>query len=328
MASPGRPTPGPWPGVRETRLITSCVAPFLGRLAPFLGCVAPFLGCVALLLGCTASEAPKVAPPPAIVFDWLRNGNRDIYRASLDGKDTVRLTSDPGDDQHPTERAGTVVFTSYRDGNGELYAVPSSGGAERRITTSAANETQPALSPDGQHIAYLNDESGVPKLWMCAADGTNPQPLTTGFGFPGSIEASPSWAPSGDRLVFVSTANGHAGLFITTLGAGAPTPLVADSSTAVEPAWSADATLVVFASTRAGGGATNIYTVNVASHEIRQQTYGSVTDGQPAGLPDGRIVYVSWVGGTPELRWLDPATHAVVQVSPGPGAAQHPASIH
>jgi len=29
---------------------------------------------VALLFGCSASEAPKVAPPPppVIVFDWLR----------------------------------------------------------------------------------------------------------------------------------------------------------------------------------------------------------------------------------------------------------------
>src|SRR3989442_12402775 len=114
------------------------------------------LALAALLPGCTASEAPSVAAPPAIVFDWLRNGNRDIYRAALDGKDTVRLTSDPGDDQHPTERAGTVVFTSYRDGNGELYSVPSTGGAERRLTTTAPNKTQPALAHDRRAIAYLS----------------------------------------------------------------------------------------------------------------------------------------------------------------------------
>ncbi len=282
---------------------------------------------VALFLGCTSSEAPKVAAPPAIVFDWLRNGNRDIYRAGLDGKDTVRLTSNPGDDQHPTEAAGIVVFTSYRDGNGELYAVPATGGAEHRLTTTAANETQPALSHDGRHIAYLSDESGVPKLWMSAADGTNPQPLTAGFGFPGSIEASPSWAPSGDRLVFVSTANGRAGLFVLTLGAGAPTPLVADSNTAVEPSWSPDGRLVAFASDRAG--VTNIFTVDVATLQIRQLTTETVTAGQPAWLPDGRVVYTSWSGGTPGLRWRDPTVAAAaVTIDLGAGDAQHSSALH
>src|SRR5205807_5891481 len=93
---------------------------------------------IALLVGCTASEAPNVAAPPAIVFDWMRNGNRDIYRAALDGRDVVRLTSDPGDDQHPTERAGAVVFTSYRDGHAQLYAVAATGGGTARRLTNTA----------------------------------------------------------------------------------------------------------------------------------------------------------------------------------------------
>jgi len=284
---------------------------------------------VALLVGCTASEAPKVAPPPVIVFDWLRNGNRDIYRATLDGTDTARLTSALGDDQHPSERRGLVVFTSYRDGNGELYAVPSNGGGatEQRLTTTAANETQPALSPDGRQIAYLSDESGVPRLWLCAADGTSPQPLTAGFGIPGSIDASPSWAPSGDRLVFVSTANGHASLFILTIGGGTPTPLVVDSTTAVEPSWSPDGRLVAFASNRAG--VTNIFTVDVVTLAIRQLTTDTAAAGQPAWLADGRLVYTSWSGGTPRLRWRDTTASAVpVTIDLGAGNAQHAAAVY
>src|SRR5256886_8743690 len=197
MARLGRPTPGPWPGVL----------------------------CVALLVACTASEAPNVAAPPAIVFDWLRNGNRDIYRAALDGRDVVRLTSDPGDDQHPTEAAGTVVFTSYRDGHAQLYAVAATGGGTaRRLTNTAFNETQPALSPDGTKIAYLTDSSGVPKLWLCAADGSGRRPLTAGFGVAGSGGAGPSWGPSGDPVVVVSTARRLAGLYIVDVPRGTPRP--------------------------------------------------------------------------------------------------------
>jgi len=281
---------------------------------------------VVLFLGCTASEAPKVAPLPVIVFDWLRNGNRDIYRAGLDGKDTVRLTSDPGDDQHPTEAAGVVVFTSYRDGNGELYVVPSTGGAEQRLTTTTANETQPALSPDGRYIAYLSDESGVPKLWMSAADGTNPQPLTAGFGFAGSVEASPSWAPPGDRLVFVSTAGGTAGLYIVDAAGGTPAPLVADTSANVEPTWSPDGRLVAFASDRAG--VTNIFTVDVVTLQIRQLTTDTATAGQPTWLADGRLVYTSWSGGAPRLRWRDPTADAAVNIDLGAGDLQHASAMH
>src|SRR2546428_10459519 len=164
---------------------------------------------VAVFLGCTSSEAPNVAAPPAIVFDWLRNGNRDIYRAALDGKDTVRLTSDAGDDQHPTERAGTVVFTSYRDGHAQLYAVAATGGGTaRRVTNTAFNETQPALSPDGTEIAYLTDSSGVPKLWLCAADGRGRRPLTAGVGVAGSGVASPRRGPSGGPVGFAPPPRG------------------------------------------------------------------------------------------------------------------------
>ena len=281
---------------------------------------------VTLSLGCTSSEAPGGVAPPAIVFDWLRDGNRDIYRARLDGSDLVRLTSDPGEDEHPSERAGIVVFTSYRDGNAELYSIAATGGAERRLTTTATNETQPALSPDGRHIAYLSDASGVPKLWMSAADGTNPQPLTAGFGFAGSIEASPSWAPSGDRLVFVSTAQGNAGLFQLVIGSGSVTALVQDSTPSVEPAWSPDGSRIAFASEK--NGATQLYLFDLASGVVRLLKGAPGTHGEPAWVSDGRVVYMDWVNGVPGLYWLDPAAPASAHaIDVGSGVPGHPTGV-
>jgi len=283
------------------------------------------------VLGCTSVAAPTQNPVPLIVFDWSVNGERSIFRAGLDGTDTVRLSSGGASDQHPSERDGIVVFTSYRDGHGEIYSVPATGGPLTRVTVTMANETQPALSPDTTKIAYVSDVSGVTKLWLCAIDGSGAHPLTAGFGFAGAPEASPSWAPDGTRLVFVSTTNGSANLFILTLVGGAPTPLVTGPSADVEPAWSPSGTEIAFASTQAGDGSTNIFTVDVATQQIVQVTHDAGTDGQPAWLTDGRIVYTTWVGGAAQLHWIDPLrstdTGTGTGTVPVVGDAQHAAAI-
>ncbi len=285
---------------------------------------------VVALAGCSSLESrPSVTVP--IIFDWSLDGVRSIYRASLDGLDTERLTSGAADDEHPSERNGLVVFASYRVGHAELYAVAATGGTLERLTTTTANETEPALSPDGTEIAYLSDVSdvsGVTKLWLCGSDGSGGHALTAGFGFPGSIEASPSWSPTGDSLVFVSTANGSANLFVLDLAGGTPTPLLSDSSADVEPAWSPDGTEIAFASDRSAGGATNLYMLNVATRAITELTTGPGPDGQPAWLPDGRIVYTSFAGTSATLRWLDPTVpDSTVAVSTGSGAAENAVGI-
>ena len=48
----------------------------------------------------------------------------------------------------------TIAYVSDRDGNKEIYAtLPNVTGADVRLTTTAADETAPAYSPDGTSIA-------------------------------------------------------------------------------------------------------------------------------------------------------------------------------
>jgi hypothetical protein len=191
-----------------------------------------------------------VPPPPSIVFDLLKNGNRDIYRATLDGLDTLRLSTRNGDDLDPTATGGSVVYVSYGDGNGELYTVPLAGGTPVRLTNTVVGETEPALSRDGLTLAFIRPVSGVPKLWSSAADGTGAVRLTTTFGFGGSVEAAPTWSPTGDRVAFVATSSGSADLFAWTRSSGAIAGLLADSgfTADVEPTWNASGTAIAFAS--------------------------------------------------------------------------------
>jgi len=280
----------------------------------------------------------QVSAPPVVVFDMRRNGNRDIYRVSLDGRDLTRLTTHALDDLSPTVAGGTIVFTGYRTFQvvgetttatiADLYSMPLSGGSASRRTATGDAELDPALSPNGQRLAFTRlAGEPAPKVWVSGANGSNPGRATPAVGFSGSTEASPSWAPDNARLVYMSTRDGSANLYILNVAAGTTSPLLADVFSAyVEPAWSPDGQWIAFVSNR--DGPTNIYRVHVDTREVERLTNRAEPDGQPAWLPDGRIVFTSWSGNETRLRWLDPSEPGKVYDIPlEDGSPQNPAGI-
>lgn len=267
--------------------------------------------------GRTGTLTLQVAPPPTVVFDMAAGGNRDLYRVALDGGDFARLTQHASEDRDPAVAGGTVVFVSYRTGNAELFSIPLAGGAETRLTTTAASESAPALSPDGQRLAYASDAGGVAKVWTAQANGAGAAAAAPGFGFGGSPETSPSWAPAGARLVFVGTPNGSADVYDLTLGAQ-PVLLAGGSSAEVDPAWSPDGLSVAFASTREGDPA--IFLVRVSDGAVTRLSTRAGTEAEPAWTPDGRLVYVEFgAGSETRLVWIDPADPTAVHPIPVQG---------
>lgn len=285
-----------------------------------------------------ASSVVNVALPPTIIFDGQAAGNRDIYRMSLDGGELTRLTTNVADDAHPTATGTVVVFSSFRDGNAEIYTTTTTGGTERRLTTTAGNETQPSLSPDAKRIAFSSNVSGSTKVWLGSVDFVAGSALTgaaalsgAAFGSGGTLEATPSWAPASDRLALMTTntPTGGAGLFTASAAAGTIPTIVAGSGTQVvevEPTWSFDGARIAFAA--AAGGVTEIYVRDVGATTATRLTSLGGSNGQPAWLADGRIVFTTFAGGTASLRWIDPAAPTVLHTIPTPGmSSEHAAPI-
>ena len=269
-----------------------------------------------------------VAVPPSIVFDRVVDGNRDIWHVALDGGDLARLTDHVAEDSDPTVAAGRIVFSSLRaDGNLELFGIPLAGGEATRLTRTAAPETMPALSRDGQRLAYINNGSGLAKLWLAAGDGSGGAPAAPSFGDRFALDASPSWAPDGSRVAFASTEGGSPDVY-GLVPAGAPVLLAGGSSLELEPAFSPDGRLLAFISDRAGGGLTRIYLMELATGVVTRLTFGARPVGQPAWTADGRLVYTEFNEAGAQLRWIDPSAPTAVHAIPtGAGSARNPAGI-
>jgi TolB protein len=258
-----------------------------------------------------------VEAPPTVVFDMSAGGNRDIYKVALDGGDFARLTQNVSDERDPSAGGGNVMFVTFRHGNGELYTIPLAGGTETRVTSSTRSESAPALSADGLRLAYATDPSGVAKLWTSLSTGAGAAQAAPNFGFGGSPETSPSWAPSGNRLAFVGTATGTADIYTLTLGQQ-PVLLIGGTAAEVDPAWSADGQWVAFASTREGDPA--IFVVRVSDGAVTRLSTRAGTEAEPSWTRDGRLVYTEFTGtDQTRLVWIDPATPQTVNPIPVQG---------
>ncbi len=100
-----------------------------------------------------------------------------------------------------------------------LAAVPAQAavpeGPERQFTArdlfGLEVAADPQISPDGRWIAYVRRSGDVmtdrfrPSIWLVDARTGDQRPLVAGPG----AHSQPRWSPDGDRLAYISTAEGE-----------------------------------------------------------------------------------------------------------------------
>ena len=95
----------------------------------------------------------------------------------------------------PDIRGETIVFAA----EGDLWTVPVTGGLARRLTSHAAEESSPTISPDGGTLAFTARYEGPAALYT--------MPLTGGATlrrtFDGDAANATTWTPDG-KLVYTT----------------------------------------------------------------------------------------------------------------------------
>jgi tetratricopeptide (TPR) repeat protein len=99
----------------------------------------------------------------------------------------------------PSANRQTLVYIQNQDGNLDIYARDLSTSNSQRLTSHSTDDTSPALSPNGKHIAWVsqaNDTQG--DVWLMDSDGSHKTRLTGRE----TIERSPTFSPNGQNIYF------------------------------------------------------------------------------------------------------------------------------
>ncbi|MBI4829675.1 MAG: PD40 domain-containing protein [Nitrospinae bacterium] len=199
-----------------------------------------------------------------------------------------------------------------------------------RVAAGPAEDYMPALSADGELMAFVSNRAGAPNIWlMKLAEGPLQLPRRLTSGTAG--EKSPAFSPDGKWLAFVSSSTDAEGdLFLLSVTAALrgegppPAERLTDGATADrDPVFTADGRALIYSAADKTGGPPGLWRLNLKSRERERLT----ADGQnPAVSPDGRqVVFVAREGDGGGLALLDPRTGERRALLGGKGIALFPA---
>jgi len=146
----------------------------------------------------TVSKAIEISPSWApggrdLVFTSDRTGSPQLYIIDSDGAGRRRLTFEGRyNDSAVWSPRGDKIAYATREENITQIVVMKSTGEERRIVTDGRwrNCEDPSWAPDGRHLVFASDRSGVFKLYIYDDEEGSFRQLTFGD----DPDISPAWS--------------------------------------------------------------------------------------------------------------------------------------
>jgi Tol biopolymer transport system component/tRNA A-37 threonylcarbamoyl transferase component Bud32 len=244
----------------------------------------------------------------SLIVSIRQRGERTgLFRLAIGGGAPRPLSIDAGLVIWPSlSRSGDRLAYQKRDVDVNIYRMdgPGPDGGPRSydqchvtsLIDSTARDREPALSPDGQHIAFNSDRLGYYEIHVAAADGSGQVALTkmgpTAMG-------SPRWSPDSQTIVFDRYENGHSSVYTIGADGGMPRRVTGDAYRDIRPSFSHDGKWIYFSSNRSGR--IEVWKVPADGGTPQQVTHNSGIEAFES--PDGKLLY--YVSG--QALWSVPA---------------------
>jgi Tol biopolymer transport system component len=154
-----------------------------------------------------------------VVFSGMKNGQRDLYIATIESGELRRLTEDTYSYIHPswspdgstiavTTDCGAPTDAENLDFRGYRLALVDPGtGSVEILTGGSYHDINPVWSPDGEELAFVSDRAGVPQIFLYNLTRREIRKVTNLIsGVSGITASSPaiSWSLESGRMAFSS----------------------------------------------------------------------------------------------------------------------------
>jgi Tol biopolymer transport system component/DNA-binding winged helix-turn-helix (wHTH) protein len=178
-----------------------------------------------------------------------------------------------------------------------------------QLTTHSGLDMHPAISPQGDAIAFVSDRSGAFEIYIRSLSGGSADVPLTGDG---GQNMHPAWSPDGRFIAY--HANRRGGIWVMPSRGGTPRQI---SPAGARPAWSPDGGRIAFQTDEFGDIAPNGFSAQVGStiwivdadgsnaRAITSTTAPAGGHASPAWSPDGRfIAFTVFDSGVDNGIWI------------------------
>lgn len=239
-----------------------------------------------------------------------------LYTIGRDGKNMEEIADDASSRPFYSHDGKSIVYARHERADvygsklSDVYIYEVASKKETRVTEKR-RAAEPSFSPDDKHIVCVLNGDGTHRLAVMDADGKNEQVI---YGPQKGVQFyAPQFSPDGRRILFGMFTSGTRDLAsIATDGSDFRYELRTDNDE--RDARYAPNGRVVFASDRSG--IFNIYSMDLATHDVVQLT--NVIGGafMPDQSADGAVVYAQYTGDGYRVSRLEATAAPVDTLTP------------